>query len=226
MKPIKKVIINGQEVDASQVMNGDGVLDPELVELIQLEQQHNQEIGQKNAPIKHFSINGQTIEGFSDLPPEVQQKLQNLQQIMPELLSGNPLEIFKNLGKLQKAGSAFLQLQNSDQLKSLINGQFKNSPQQPSSTISINPSQASTNSSPQTQQASLNAGISTTSAFDSKKPAEQPFRPTSTANHSSSYNPIYQSSKGDSWRKLIIFGVVIFLGYLAYEYFVNGKLPF
>lgn len=225
MNQNKKVIINGQEMDISQVTNGDGQIDQELVELIQLEQQHNKESGGK--PIaSHISFNGQTIEGLSNLPPDIQQKLQQLQQVMPELLSGNPLEILKNLGKLQKAGTAFLQFQNSDQLKSLINGQFNASAQQPSSTISVNTSPSSMNSSPQTQHASHNPGASTTPAFDSKKPAEQPFRANTYQPNSSSNPAVYQSGKGDGLRKLIIFGLIIFLGYLAYEYFVNGRMPF
>jgi hypothetical protein len=226
-----KVIINGQEVDVSQVTDSNGLFDKELIELIHLEQQHNNsQAGQKqqSQPAQIF-VNGATIEGLSDLPPEVQQKLQSLQQLMPELLSGNPLTIFKNLGKLQKAGSAFLQIsQQANQSQTNLGAQpltTISTANQPI-TLSMNNNQNTGGSSHNTQYNSNNSGASTTPSFDNVKLNDQPFRST-TQNHNSYQPPsIYKSSSGDGLRRIIIIGALILIGYLVYEYVLNRQLPF
>ncbi|MGL5830777.1 MAG: hypothetical protein ACRCZE_01365 [Candidatus Altimarinota bacterium] len=227
-----KVIINGQEFDASEVTDSNGLLDKEMIELIQLEQQHNSKSGQKQPQIAQISFSG--IEGLSDLPPEVQQKLQNLQQLMPELLSGNPLDIFKNLGKLQKAGSAFLQVQNQIN-QHMMEGQSTNSANNQPATIisainqptsSLMNNNQSGGSSEKTKYNSSNSSASTTTSFDSAQPNAQPFR--STSYNSGTYHPpsIYKGSSGDGWRKIILIGALVLIGYLVYEYVFNRQLPF
>lgn len=230
-----KVIINGQEFDASEVTDSNGLLDKEMIELIQLEQQHNSKSGQKHQPQSaQILFNGQTIQGLSDLPPEVQQKLQNLQQLMPELLSGNPLDIFKNLGKLQKAGSAFLQVQNQVN-QHMMGGQAANSANSQPATIistinqptsSLMNNNQSGGSSEKTKYNSSNSGASTTTSFDSAQPNAQPFRSTSYNSGTHHAPSIYKGSSGDGWRKIILIGALALIGYLVYEYVLNRQLPF
>lgn len=226
MKNSKKVIINGQEIDLSQISSGNGLNWQNIGALI------NQ--AQNNQPANGNTSNVQIIDGLSDLPPEIQQKIQSLQQLVPELLSGNPLDILKNLGKLQKAGSAFLQVQNQVN-QHMIDGQAVTSANSQPATIissinqtapSIMTNNQSGGSSEKTKYNSSNSGASTTTSFDSAQPNAQPFR--STSYNSGTYHPpsIYKGSSGDGWRKIILIGALALIGYLVYEYVLNRQLPF
>lgn len=229
-----KVIINGQEIDlkSTDKNSARSALKAILEQSMTNEQpKQGQNLGQNSFDISggQVSYNGQPIEGLANLPPEVQHKLQNLQQLMPELLSGNPLTIFKNLGKLQQAGSAFLQVhQQASQNQPTMGAQpitTISGGNQPI-TSSMNNNQNSGGSSHNTRYNSANSGASTTPSFDNVKANEQPFQST-TQNQNSHQTPsIYSSSSGEGFRRIISIGAVILIGYLIYEFVLNGKLPF